>query len=289
MPGLLRIWARVANVSGPPPRYTGPMSYYENLPESIYWNLEGRRVHLACASAPAPRRRTLLAVHGAGGSAWVWGELGARLKDKFNFAAIELPGHGASEGPACEELSQMVAIVAAAAERLVSSAGTPPPIVMGHSMGGAISLELALSGAALSGLVLVATGARLRVNPAIIEGIESDWESACRSEEGFGPEASRELKNAYASERVKGSPRVAASDFRACDVFDRMADLGAIELPTLVFGGGKDLLTPEKYARYLSEQISGAKLVVLENAGHMLPIEAPGVLAAQLDTFFPEL
>ncbi|MCB0219403.1 MAG: alpha/beta hydrolase [Chrysiogenetes bacterium] len=265
------------------------MSYYEKLPESIYWNVGEHRVHLACAAPLVAGRRTLLAVHGAGGSAWVWGELGSRLAGKFNFAAIELPGHGASEGPALTDIGSMVAVVAGAAERLVSSAQTPPPIVMGHSMGGAISIDLALSGAAeLSGLVLVATGARLKVQPTIIEGIESNWEASCRSEEGFGPEAPRELKDAYASDRVQGSPGVAASDFRACNVFDRMADLGRITLPTLVFGGGKDLLTPEKYARYLSERIPGAKLVILENAGHMLPIEEPGILAAQLDAHFPD-
>ena len=267
----------------------GSMSYYEKLPVSHYWNLDGARVHLACASALQPGRRTLLAVHGAGGSAWGWGELGLQLAEQFNFAAIELPGHGASEGPARADIGSMVRIVAAAAERLQSGAGTPPPIVMGHSMGGAISIELALSGAAeLSGLVLVATGARLKVQSAIIDGIERDWEASCRSEEGFGPGAPAALKTAYAVNRIQGSPQVAASDFRACNVFDRMADLPKITLPTLVFGGGKDLLTPEKYARYLSERIPAATLVLLENAGHMLPIEEPQALAAALEKHFPQ-
>jgi pimeloyl-ACP methyl ester carboxylesterase len=54
-----------------------------------------------------------------------------------------------------------------------------------------------------------------------------------------------------------------------------MERLGEIEHPTLVIVGTADQLTPPKYARFLTEHIPNARLVLVEDASHMVMLERP--------------
>jgi pimeloyl-ACP methyl ester carboxylesterase len=54
-----------------------------------------------------------------------------------------------------------------------------------------------------------------------------------------------------------------------------MERLGEIQIPTLVITGTADRLTPIKYARFLAEFVSGARLTTIEGAGHMVMLERP--------------
>jgi pimeloyl-ACP methyl ester carboxylesterase len=60
---------------------------------------------------------------------------------------------------------------------------------------------------------------------------------------------------------------------------DYRGGLASIGLPTTVLVGTKDRLTPPRMARILAEGIPGAELVVLRDAGHMLPLEEPVAVA----------
>jgi pimeloyl-ACP methyl ester carboxylesterase len=68
-----------------------------------------------------------------------------------------------------------------------------------------------------------------------------------------------------------------------------MNDLGAIRTPTLVVGALQDLMTPPKYSYYLAEHIPGARLVMVPDAGHMLPVEAPDELAQAIREFLKKV
>jgi pimeloyl-ACP methyl ester carboxylesterase len=61
--------------------------------------------------------------------------------------------------------------------------------------------------------------------------------------------------------------------------------LSAIDLPTLVVVGSRDLLTPPRHARAIAEGILGAELVVLPGTGHMVMLECPDELNTLLDEF----
>jgi pimeloyl-ACP methyl ester carboxylesterase len=145
-------------------------------------------------------------------------------------------------------------------------------------MGGAIALDVALRfPARVAGLGLIATGARLRVAPAILEGFRHDPESIVRlvTKWAFGPEAPEELvrQGRLQMEAVPGN--VFLSDFAACDRFDVMARLRDITAPVVVVCGTKDAMTPPKYSTYLRDHISGAELCLIEGAGHMVMLEKP--------------
>ncbi|MHB1842005.1 MAG: alpha/beta fold hydrolase [Sulfobacillus sp.] len=220
----------------------------------------------------------LLLLHGAGESADVFSDLLERLPDAF---APDLPGHGQSEGPGLNT----VAAYANWVSRLLSTGGWTPQMVGGHSLGGAISLSLALSGPFRpKSLVLIATGGRLRVNGQLLSSLAA----------GVFPE---NFRRAYLSPQAPvalldrmGSTPVAVTygDFLACDGFDRLDDLTSLQgVPALVLVGTDDQYTPLKYAHALVDAI-GAQLLVVEGAGHLLPLEAPQKVAAAIAEFLAQ-
>jgi pimeloyl-ACP methyl ester carboxylesterase len=217
----------------------------------------------------------LLLLHGAGESGVVFSELLGRLPDAF---ALDLPGHGQSEGPGYDTIDAYAAWVS----RALSAGGWAPRRVGGHSMGGAISLTLALDGPYRpASLLLIATGGRLRVHPKLLESLAG----------GVFPE---DFRRAYLSPQAPGTlldqmgtAPVASTygDFLACNGFDRLNDLSRLKgTPTLVVCGTDDRYTPLKYAQALQDAI-GAELVVVEGAGHLLPLEAPTQVSAAISAF----
>ncbi len=63
---------------------------------------------------------------------------------------------------------------------------------------------------------------------------------------------------------------------------DGRGDLHAIRVPTLVLCGRQDILTPPALHEEMTEAISGAKLVIVEDAGHLAPLERPDVVSAAM-------
>jgi pimeloyl-ACP methyl ester carboxylesterase len=160
--------------------------------------------------------------------------------------------------------------------------GIEQAVVVGHSMGGAIAMTLALDFAdCVAGLVLVATGARLRVAPAILEGVRSDFEGAVEliTRFAWSPEAPPALAELGQQAFLETGPDVLLGDFTACDRFDVVERLREIKTPTLVIAGTADQLTPVKYARFLTEHIPGARCVIIEGAGHMVMLERSAEVA----------
>lgn len=216
---------------------------------------------------------SLLFLHGAGGTHRHWGKQIQAIGDG-TFVALDLPGHGRSKGEGRQSVEGYADLVV----EFMASLDLKSPIVVGHSMGGAIALDLALRyGDRLGGLVLVGTGARLRVMPSLLEGLRGEFESTvdllCRY--AYGPSASEEMVRLGREEMVAVGPEVLWGDFLACDHFDVMGRLGEVHLPTLVICGEEDQLTPLKYSQFLVDHIQGARLVTIPEAGHMVMLEKP--------------
>jgi pimeloyl-ACP methyl ester carboxylesterase len=162
-------------------------------------------------------------------------------------------------------------------DAFIRTVGVERAILIGHSMGGAIAMTLALDFDCVAGLVLVGTGARLRVAPAILDGIRNDFAKSVELVTRFAwsPEAPSRLTELGRQALLDTDPGVLWGDFTACDHFDVMGRLGEIQVPTLVITGTADRLTPVKYAHFLAESISGARLILVDGAGHMVMLEQP--------------
>jgi pimeloyl-ACP methyl ester carboxylesterase len=226
---------------------------------------------------------TLVLVHGAGGTRLHWPAELRRLP-AVSVYTLDLPGHGRSGGPGCDTVTGYAEAVAA----FLHAVGIDLAIVTGHSMGGAIAITLALDFADLvAGLVLVATGARLRVAPAILDGIRSDFERTTEliTRFAWSSGTAPRLIELGRQALLGTSADVLLGDFTACDRFDVMERLGEIAAPTLVVAGSADQLTTVKYARFLAERISDARLVTVEGAGHMVMLERPLEVAEAMQDF----
>jgi pimeloyl-ACP methyl ester carboxylesterase len=78
-------------------------------------------------------------------------------------------------------------------------------------------------------------------------------------------------------------------DLQACDRFDVMARLGSVRQPALVICGADDLMTPLRYAQFLSNTIPNARLSVIPDAGHMVMLEQPRLVAESLLSFLQDI
>jgi 3-oxoadipate enol-lactonase len=226
-------------------------------------------------------------IHGAGGSHLTWPAELRRLGGVTVYA-LDLPGHSKSEGPGRSSILEYTNVVIGFLDALHIERA----IFTGHSMGGAIAQQMALSyPSRVAGLILVATGARLRVAPVILERVLTDYDATLdlMTSYAWGPDAPNELVRLGRRNLALVGAQVAYGDYVACNTFDVMEHLGQIAAPTLVINGTADQLTPAKYATTLAERIPGAKLHLVENAGHMVMLEQPGQVAQVTSDFLSAL
>ena len=144
---------------------------------------------------------------------------------------------------------------------------------------------------AIKGLVLISSGARLRVMDEVLDSTLFDFETTAElvAESLWSERAPEELKSLGKRTFLANQPEVVYADYLACNCFDIMDQLCHIELPTLVICGSEDKMTPLKYSRYLADQIPNASLKVVEGAGHMLPLEKPEIVASHINQFLKKL
>lgn len=221
-----------------------------------------------------PDLPTVVFIHGAGGSSVLWRAQVESLSGGMNTVALDLPGHGGSGGQGMDS----VAGYAAAVDGFISSLGLERPIPCGLSLGGAIVLQLLLEyhGKCTAG-ILVNTGARLRVLPLIFETIERDYKAfvAGAKSMSISPRTDPAKIEPLLESMATCHPEIALGDFRACDSFDVMDRLAEIDVPVLVLTASEDRMTPAKYGHYLAQHIPDSRLVQIEDAGHLSPMEKP--------------
>jgi pimeloyl-ACP methyl ester carboxylesterase len=244
--------------------------------ESIYYS----------ASRPG-NEVSLVLIHGSGGSHLSWPAEARRLASADVYA-LDLPGHGKSGGQGRTTVEDYAELVQAFVQEL----GLHRVVLTGHSLGGAVVLSCALQKPAwLQGLVLVGTGGRLKVAPQILDGLRQDFPGTAAkvNDVAFGSQAPQALKRESEQAFLAADPEVMYGDFAACNEFDVMDRLEAIECPALVVCGDEDRLTPEKYGRHLAETLPRAELTVLQGCGHMMALEKPAEFSRAVQGFVEQL
>jgi pimeloyl-ACP methyl ester carboxylesterase len=228
-------------------------------------------------------RDSLLFVHGAGGTHRHWGQqlVGLRGADRY---ALDLPGHGRSHGPGRMSIEEYADVIIQFLDALSLQRVT----VVGHSMGGAIGQHLALhSPSRVEKLVLVGSGARLRVLPSLLKGLLEDFPATVDMmlSWAYSGQTPVDVVRLGQEEWLENPPQVVHDDFAACDRFDVMGRVGEIGCPTLVICGEDDRLTPAKYAHYLRENIPQATLAIIPQAGHMVMVEQGEAVNRAIEDF----
>lgn len=232
-----------------------------------------------------PGGRPVVLIHGAGAEHRFWPPELRQLAPHY-VVAPDLPGHGVSAGPAAGSIVES----ATRLHHWLTGLALGPAILVGHSMGSAISLELALRwpGQA-AGLVLVGSGVQLPVNPWLLQAT-ADPEQLQQAVEritqwSFARQAPETL-TAWVTERTMAAgPGVLHRDLAACNDFDAEARLAQLRLPTLVLCGQQDRMTPPPASVALAEGIGQAELEFIPDAGHYVMLEQPLAVERRLRTW----
>jgi pimeloyl-ACP methyl ester carboxylesterase len=231
------------------------------------------------------KRLPLVFVHGAGGVGRGW-DLQVLA---FPWAlAPDLPGHGSEPGPACGRIVDYAAWL----HSLLHGRRVTPAVLAGHSMGGAVALQYALDYPEdVLGLVLIATGPRLRVAPQILADLRRDYPSAVRGIVGrsLAPGASPRLAARLVGTMGAVPPEVTLADFEACDAFDVSSRLEEVRAAALVIVGDEDRMTPLRLSATLSARLPRAELVVIPGAGHMVHAEKPQLVNRAIARFLDRM
>jgi pimeloyl-ACP methyl ester carboxylesterase len=248
-----------------------------------YLKVEGQKAFFVQRQPVPVGSPSVVFIHGAGGTHQHW-LYQVRDLPRLPSYALDLPGHGQSQGPGRDSIQAYADWMIA----FLDAAGLGEATLVGHSMGGAIALQVALQHPdRVAGLGLVATGARLRVAPALLEALQQDFQAAVAlmGDWVFGPEAPQEMVRLGQRQLAATGPEVLYGDLVACDAFNTLGRLGEITALTLVLCGTQDRMTPVKYSVYLRDHIRGARLQTVEGAGHMLMIENPEAVVRALISF----
>jgi len=232
----------------------------------------------------------VLYIHGTGCNAKVFAEHLSALSKRHEVVAIDLPGHGGSGGSGFRSVTDHAFFVGA----LIEDLGWQSCIVAGHSLGGGIALAVAIYFDELvAGLMLIDTGARLRVNPKVLElarkAAEGGRTAAGDSRLGYADTTHQRVVDAVNTLTAGCDPKVIYKDWIADDSFDFMGRLGQVSVPALAICGEHDILTPPKYHAYLGDNMPDCRVVTIEDSGHWPFVENPAAFNTAVLEFLERL
>jgi pimeloyl-ACP methyl ester carboxylesterase len=233
---------------------------------------------------------TVLFLHGSGLDHRGWA-LQTRwfAYNGFGVLAPDFPGHSLSKGDACTSIEQ-------SGEWLVDfldAAGVSAAHIVGHSQGFLSALEAAkLRPSALKSLTGIGTSAAIPVNPMLIETAQKSPFKAAEMmlQWGFGNKmhigasATPGMQPIAIGRQIMGNNPLAA-DLQCCADYSGGAEVvNHLKVPSAMILAGQDKMTPLKAGRAIAETLK-AKLTILKDYGHMLPIEAPKEVLVALREF----
>jgi pimeloyl-ACP methyl ester carboxylesterase len=249
-------------------------------------------------AGPAGAVPPLVFLHGLGGSGSTWQTVLADLAARHRVCALDLPGHGVSDKPAPATADYSVAGLARAVAQALDLLGLGQAALVGHSLGGAVAMQVALDRpAAVSRLVLVdSAGLGDEINPALLDRVEAapSRAEARRLLELFFYDdrhvlesAIEEMYQQFCSPGAHDAIRAAAaaSFTRAGQQTDLPGRMRELQQPVLLLWGAEDRVIPARHARAAAQAIDGAQVEVWENVGHVPQLEAADRFVGAIERF----
>ncbi len=237
-----------------------------------------------------PQALCVVFIHGSGGDREDWrGQLDDARLTKWPLLAMELPGHGSSQGPG----ESSVAAYGRWVERFIETLNLRRVVLVGCSLGSAVVQWIALNERKpwLKGIGLVGAGASLKVHPDFLDGLKTNPEAALLNLAEFclSKRTDARLHVVVNAKFAHAWPEMVHGDLTACNAFDIRDRVEAIDLPTFIVVGKEDRLTPVKYSKFLQERIQGSSLTVIPEAGHLVMLEKPTEFNEALKGFLETL
>lgn len=256
--------------------------------------VEGKRVFAYTGGHKLdPARPTIVFIHGSANDHSVWA-----LQSRYfahhgrNVLAVDLPGHGRSEGP---PLASIISI-ADWMPRLLDAAKLEKTALVGHSMGSLAALEAAARHPArVVCIALLGASAPMPVAEPLLGAAKHDdplafdmlniWGHATQT--GGNPAPGMWMMGAYLRLLERSAPGVLYNDLKACnDYADGIASGNRVKCPALFILGKRDLMAPPRSAQELIAATPNAKTVVIDACGHSMMAEQPDRVLDALIVFF---
>lgn len=231
-----------------------------------------------------PAKPTLLFIHGAG-LEHSWFGLQSRYfgYHGWNVLAVDLPGHGRSEGPPIPSVAEMADWVFA----LLDSVPIEKAAAVGHSMGSLIALECAARHPQrIERIALIGSAYPMKVAGAFLDAAKNNdysaydmhtiWGHAPRAALGANPNPGMWMYGDTQARLERLAPGVLHNDLKACnDYAAGLASAAKVKCPALFILGKRDAMTPLKGSLKLAESIAHSTSVIIDFSGHSLMAEAP--------------
>ena len=215
-------------------------------------------------------------MHGSGLSHIVWSlHEQFYVSQGFNVLAVDLPGHGNSDGPALKSIQEISDWV----KLLMESVKIKKIIIVGHSQGSLVGIDFASRYPNLvSSLVLVAGSYKLPVNQDLIDLAEAGDDKAILLMMKWGYEGSKAFIGGNPVKKIINSTReireILAVDLNACNNYkDGKDSLEKINCPTLCIFGDLDKMVPLEIGNKMVTMIKNSEKKVINNCGHMIIFE----------------
>ena len=240
-------------------------------------------------------KRTIVFVHGAG-----LDHSSFALQSRYfgyhgwNVLALDLPGHGRSEGPPIPTIEGMAQWGFDVLKTLkIEKAG-----IVGHSMGSLISLECAAQQPErIERIALLGTAYPMKVGEAFLSAarenrqtafdMETIWGHAAQAPLAGNPNPGMWMHGDMLARLARLSPGVLYNDLKACnDYAGGEKSAAKVSCPVLFVLGRRDVMTPPKGAMALAKALKDSKTVVLNSSGHSLMAESPDAVLDALIAFF---
>jgi len=236
----------------------------------------------------------LIFLHGSGQSHLSW-VLQSRYfaYGGYDVLAPDFPGHGLSSGQPLTSIPEMADFVIALMDELKIDTA----VIVGHSQGGLVALELAARcPARVKRLALIATALSIPVNDHLVDSAQTRQPAAIAMMTGWGHGRKAHFYDnsqpgfshlGFGRALMTANDRRAlAADLNACSLYDGgPAAAGQIACPSLVILAGADKMTPIKQGRALAQALKDSQTVEIAGAGHMLPAEEPEHVNRALSAF----
>ena len=144
----------------------------------------------------------------------------------------------------------------------------------------------------LRGIILMGTGARLRVHPDFLKRCQEPGKDNAPWLEGqrkYFESVDSDIYQLLMRRAVEIGPGIELNDLRCCDRFDVTEQIHKIKLPTQVLCGSDDAMTPVKYANYLAQQIQGARQDIIKEGSHFVQLGKYHEVNAKIEQFLATL
>jgi len=221
-------------------------------------------------------KHTIILLHGSGLTHIVWSLTEQYLSNKgYNILAIDLPGHGNSEGPSLKSIEE----IAEWLEKIINKIEIQHLTILGHSQGCLEAIEyVSKYSSKIKNLILVGGSYKITVNQDLIDLASAGDKDSIKLMMKWAYEGSKKFIGGNPVEKIINSSRaireILAVDLIACNNYKNGFEAAkSIKCPTLLIFGELDKMVSLEKSKNFAELIPNAETYIIQNCGHMIMFE----------------